>query len=73
MTAHRPAASKPGKSFTPFYSAAEELAMQQEADGWDNEGGCHRVHRRPRPEAAAATANPASFSPTDQIAKDISL
>lgn len=31
--------SRPGKHFTPFHSAAEELRTASQQESWDNEGG----------------------------------
>jgi len=39
MSARTPPPFKPPEHFTPFRSAAEELAMKPEEDVWNNEGG----------------------------------
>ena len=39
MPARTPRKSKPSKHFTPLRSTAEELAMKDNEDVWDNEGG----------------------------------
>ena len=39
MTAPMLPTQRPSKHFTPFRSAAEELAMKSSEDAWTNEGG----------------------------------
>jgi hypothetical protein len=39
MSVLTPPPSKPSRHFTPFLSAAEELAMKRDEDAWNNEGG----------------------------------
>ena len=39
MSIRAPQSPKAHKHFTPFYSAAEEMAAQLEQESWDNEGG----------------------------------